>query len=132
MTWHLKDRELEKKLIAIKPDFVETLTDAVEEMTTNNWFNKDSVTEVELTYNGDYLGMVAFLTHELEETHKYNPHDWNDYPEVIPPKGIPMQVETKMGFGYKATFKYGKWLDNGNDAVDVYYGDVIRFRPWEN
>lgn len=31
MTWHLKDRELEKKLIAIDCEFLDNLNDAVKE-----------------------------------------------------------------------------------------------------
>ena len=71
MTWHLKDRELEKKLIAIDPHLVKTLTVTVKEELANNWFDKDSITEVELRYGGVYLGTVKFFTHELEEVPEY-------------------------------------------------------------
>ena len=39
MTWHLKDRELEKKLIEIAPDFVESLNESLKlgEYEENSW-----------------------------------------------------------------------------------------------
>ena len=41
-----------------------------------------------------------------------------------------MRVETNMGFGFKARFEHGDWLDNRNDVVGFDDGNVIRFRPW--
>lgn len=68
---------------------------------------------------------------ELEKVPGYNPHGWNEYPKVTPPEGVPMLVETNLGFGFKAIFEHGDWLDNRNDVGGFDYGNVIRFRPWE-
>lgn len=140
MTWHLKDRELEKKLIAIDPYFVKTLTDTVEENLNqpNGWFDDKSLTEVELTYNGEFFGTAFFYTHELEEVPEYNPHDWNKFPQVIPPENVRMRVE----FNYKdepektyhACFYFfsGKWYwDTCKSSIASSIVN-IRFRPWED
>lgn len=138
MTWHLKDRELEKKLIAINPDFVKTLTDMVEENLNqpNGWFDDKSITEVELTYNGDYLGMVSFLTYELEEVPEYNPDGWNEYPKVTPPYDVMMRADTG-GNGYKAFYKHFEdgdcWCHADGTVMPKAYSDAIkRFRPWDD
>lgn len=147
MPWHINDRELEKKLIEIDPDFVKTLTEWVEEKITNNWFNKDSITEVELTYNGVFLGMVKFFTHELEEVPEYNPHAWNDYPKVIPPYDKHMCLEffetiNQRMCRFVAYYTSNGWrssVENGlakyvltDDLIESGYVKNVRFRPWED
>lgn len=128
MTWHLKDRELEKKLIAIDPEFVDKLQ--IKEGCGKHGFYLDLGGCV---YCGD-VGVpkiqVYFVQEDLEEVPEYNPKAWNEYPKVTPPEGVPMRVETNMGFGFKARFEHGDWLDNRNDVVGFDDGNVIRFRPW--
>ena len=115
MTWHLKDRELEKKLIAIDCEFLDNLNDAVNEKIEE--FSPGRIEEgdlITLMFCRDHqieLGELYFLFHELEEVAEYNPHAWNEYPKVTPPEGVPMRVETNMGFGFKARFEHGDWLD---------------------
>lgn len=128
MTWHLKDRELEKKLIAIDPNFVKTLTDTVEEKLANNWVNDDHVANVELTYNGIYLGTVSFFTNRLDKVPEYNPKAWNEYPKVEPPKHEPLRVEFADKSGTKAFF---------DDCLREYItakriDSPCRYRPWED
>ena len=71
----------------------------------------------------------------LKKSEDYDPNRWNRFPEVTPPEGVWMRVETDMGFGFKARFQFGDWLDNRNDIVgekDGIDGTAIRFRPWED
>lgn len=130
MTWHLKDRDLERKLVELYPSFLDDLKFGV----MHKW-NRHCV-HVECTRvrgNGSIPNdTVSFWDDELEEVHEYNPRAWNKYPAVKPPEGVPMRVETNMGFGFKATFEHGDWLDNRNDIVGFGDGDVVRFRPWSD
>lgn len=134
MTWHLKDRELEKKLIAIDPDFIENLQ------------KKEVVgTKAYSIHFGDYvlsgsIGSPRFYAYfdksELEDVPKYNPNAWNEYPKVTPPENIPMRVETESGgYIYRecAIFNEGVWkCERDGNAEEELYGHVKRFRPWSD
>lgn len=131
MTWHLKDRELEKKLEEFTGgNFVNSLNQVIE----SDGIDSEFVVWVgfgrKLLGDDDKDNCLLFRTDELEEVPEYNPKIWNDYRKVTPPEGVPMRVETNMGFGFKARFEHGDWLDNRNDVVGFDDGNVIRFRPW--
>ena len=138
MAWHLKDRELEKKLIAIDPNFVKTLTDTVEEKLANNAVNDDSVVAVELTYNGVYFGMVSFFTNRLEEVHEYNPKVWNKFTAVKPPYNVMMRVDFEnYKLGFKAFYKHFEggdcWCYPDGSLMPKTYSDHVRYyRPWDD
>lgn len=73
---------------------------------------------------------------EDEEVREYDPHGWNDFPEVEPPEGVLMRVECRDG--RKACAKYrlfiegGSWCDvNGGAWPEAYSQSVARFRPWD-
>lgn len=126
MTWHLKDRELEKKLIAIDPHFVRNLQKAVK-------YHEDETT-VEVGF-GDGIGGLSrfaaeFRWDELEEIPEYNPHAWNAYPEITPPEGILMRVETDR-FRDCAIFKDGYWHSElFGEPNGRFQAEVECFRPW--
>lgn len=134
MTWHLKDRELEKKLIAIDPEFVDKLQ--IKEGCGKHGFYLDLGGCV---YCGD-VGVpkiqVYFVQEDLEEVPEYNPKDWNEYPKVTPPENIPMRVETESGgYIYRecAIFNEGVWkCERDGNAEEELYGHVKRFRPWSD
>lgn len=72
----------------------------------------------------------------LEEVAEYDPHGWNDFPEVEPPEGVLMRVECRDG--RKACAKYrlfiegGSWCDvNGGAWPEAYSQSVARFRSWD-
>lgn len=90
MKYRLKDRELQKKLDEIsKGDFsdaLEVCSAAVASALkrgkpTTIWFGVQPQLSLEITSD------------MLEEVREYDPHKWNNYPEVTPPEGALMRVE---------------------------------------
>ena len=128
MTWHLKDRELEKRLNDLlgANEFTEALNQA------SSLIGIKSTITVKFGPNTGHIKGSFRCYFEVDELINigYDPHTWNEYPEVTPPEGVPMRVETNMGFGFKARFEHGDWLDNRNDVVGFDDGNVIRYRPW--
>lgn len=133
MSWHLKNKALEKKLIAIDPDFVGNLQKSVK-------YHEDETT-VAVGFGDGIGGLSRFVAEfrwdELEGAPKYNPKAWNKFPQVIPPENVRMRVE----FNYKdepektyhACFYFfsGKWYwDTCKYSIASSIVN-IRFRPWE-
>lgn len=129
MTWHLKDKELEKKLIDIDSEFSEKLNKKCE------WIEND--------HNGNFLLKhipfsfdihneeirIFLTTRDVEKYPDYNPNDWNEFPTVKPPTNIWMRIESKDGWGAKAKWTGSSWLDcNKWVLIEKEY----RFRPWED
>ena len=143
MTWHLKDCELEEKLIAIDPEFLKSLNGAVNDflidfsrLETNKtikfMFCKADLTE---------LGDLYFFLSDLEEIPEYDPNKWNEYPTVKPPKDVCLRVEVDTP--YKTVRLFGKKdpdsdkllvaISNGNFFTQPekhFDCKAIRFRPW--
>lgn len=130
MTWHLKDRELENKLIAIDPYFSEKLNRNCEMWDSNkdgDLFEFQHFMQ-RLTYKYKLLGEVVFSGSEIEEVSEYNPKDWNEYPKVIPPRHEPLRVEFADKSGTKAFFD-----DCLREYVTAKRIDrPCRYRPWED
>lgn len=143
MTWHLKDRELEKKLIEIAPDFVESLNESLKlgEYEENSWTYR--------VWFGPYEDCYKFEMHvyddELEEVPEYNPKDWNDSRKVIPPEDVVFRAKIHRVFcretpyvDYEClTYKDGRWYKVRDGKVrpvriDFNPGDYIDFRAWED
>ena len=91
MKYRLKDHELQKKLDEIsKGDFsdaLEVCSAAVASALkrgkpTTIWFGVQPQLSLEITSD------------MLEEVQEYDPHAWNKYPEVEPPKDVWMRCET--------------------------------------
>lgn len=132
MTWHLKDRELEKKLIAIDPKFVSRL---------------DRVTKDALEFEGkgilvagveavEVLFALDFSITELEEVEDYNPHGWNEYPKITPPYDVMMRIDlAKKTYGLKGFYRHSEegdcWCFADGSTLPTYLSEKInRFRPW--
>lgn len=143
MTWHLKDRELEKKLIEIAPDFVDSLNESLKlgEYEENSWTYK--------VWFGPYEDCYKFEMHvyddELEEVPEYNPKAWNDSRKVTPPEGVIFRAKVyrtslyeETGVYYKALiYKDSKWyyVINGKalgTQLSLYEGDYVEFKAWED
>lgn len=136
MTWHLKDKELERKLIEFCPKFLDELNESA--YVSVGYTKYVPVIFAREDPDGNLKkNTLFFWPDELEELDAYNPHDWNEYPKVTPPEGVPMRIETENGWGCKAIF-------NSRDSLrpwrtpwgDFYITDiqesVCRFRPWED
>ena len=132
MTWHLKDRELEKKLIAIDPKFVSRLDRVTKDAFEfeGKGFLVAGVEAVEVWYKDEVLFALDFSITELKEVEEYNPNDWNAYPEITPPEGILMRVETDR-FRDCAIFKDGYWYSElFGEPNGRFQAEVECFRPW--
>ena len=146
MAWHLKDRELENKLIAIDYKFLDNLNDAVKEKIEE--FSSDLIEEgdlITLMFCRDHqieLGELYFLFHELEEVPEYNPKIWNDSRKVTPPEGVVFRAKVYRAEGetvlYECLiFRRSVWYHviNGKPLgiqFSLYEGDYVEFRPWED
>lgn len=131
MNYRLKDKELQVQLDAISDgDFsrqLEANRGAVvmgieysEQATL--WFCK----------TGGPLLSIEITPDMLEEVREYDPHKWNEYPEVTPPEGVWMRCETDVNaIQHKirrvAKFDGREWRDSLSKQVVVH-----RFRPWDN
>lgn len=139
MTWHLKDKELERVLEEYSDgNFVKALNLVIE----RDWIDAANVVTVgferKFLLRG-YTNDLSFRTDELEEVVDYNPHAWNEYPKVTPPEGVLMRVEARTldDYGerlivkfYGATYVDGAW----RSSVEIKYPEtlqIFRFRPWE-
>jgi hypothetical protein len=147
MTWHLKDRELEKKLIAIDPYFSEKLNRNCEMWDSNkdgDLFEFQHFMQ-RLTYKYKLLGEVVFSGSEIEEVSDYTPKIWNDSRNVTPPEDVIFMAkvyrtslceETRVY--YKSLiYKDSKWyyVINGKPSCTqmyLYEGDYVEFKSWED
>lgn len=136
MKYRLKDRELQRKLDEISDgSFSSRLADVSGEIP--NLFRQSISTRI---YFGDKYQFSLHATQDmLEEVPEYDPHAWNKYPEVEPPKDVWMRCENVYGseperlerFAARYTSQYedGEWVDawfsNG------LHRDVTSFRPWD-
>ena len=127
MTWHLKDRELEKKLIAIDPKFLERINEGA--------VLKDNLRMDTCMMITDHVA-VRFEAKDFEDVPEYDPDTWNEYPKVTPPYDVMMRADTG-GNGYKAFYKHFEdgdcWCHADGTVMPKAYSDAIkRFRPWDD
>ena len=137
MTWHLKDRELEKKLIAIDPEFVDKLQ--TEEGCGKHGFYLDLGGCVYCGDCGVPKIQIYLVREELEEVAEYNPNAWNEYPAVTPPDNVLMRLEfTETESTGKPKRHYVAATFNGitwgtRDSYSASFKMTkCRFRPWED
>lgn len=143
MTWHLKDRELEKKLVELYPSFLDDLKFGV----MHKW-NRHCV-HVECTRvrdNGDIPNdTVSFWDDELEEVPEYNPKAWNDSRKVKPPRNVLFRANIhRKGFAGEEWVKHRCILHDGyawkevdnfkpwGEIINLDFDEWIEFRPWED
>ena len=138
----IKDRELQKKLDeATDGEFSRRLQNDRERMDGMILIGCMGMIEDRRRHNHTKLQRMTlcFATDEIEEVAEYDPHAWNKYPEVEPPKDVWMRCENVYGseperlerFAARYTSQYedGEWVDawfsNGLRR------DVTSFRPWD-
>ena len=133
--YRLKDQELQKKLDEITDgDFSECLEKGAVDQFCR--VGSIGVTCGRFGCNGPPRLKIDFYLHEYEELKEYNPNDWNSYPDVTPPEGVLMRVETTTGSkfcGYYHTFAEGGcWCyQDGTVCSEATSKSVERYRPWE-
>lgn len=133
--YRLKDQELQKKLDEITDgDFSECLEKGAVDQFCR--VGSIGVTCGRFGCNGHPRLKIDFYLHEYEELKEYNPNDWNSYPDVTPPEGVLMRVETTTGSkfcGYYHTFAEGGcWCyQEGTVCSEATSKSVERYRPWE-
>ena len=133
--YRLKDQELQKKLDELSDgDFSKRLESGL--------VSKEYPAEIYCVscdlYAGTKRGRIEIrLTGcEIETVQKYDPKAWNSYPEVTPPEGVLMRVETEGGkkfCGFYHTFvEGGCWCyEDGTVCPEAISKSVKRYRTWE-
>lgn len=142
MKYRIKDHELQRKLDeATDEEFSRRLQNDRERMDGMILIGCMGMIEDRRRHNHTKLQRMTlcFATDEIEEVAEYDPHAWNKYPEVEPPKDVWMRCENVYGseperlerFAARYTSQYedGEWVDawfsNGLRR------DVTSFRPWD-
>ena len=135
--YRLKDSDLQHHLDAISGgEFSEALKSG------NVEFDEDGFATVRFGSskheNNKTLVTEKFsvFLHKDEVSFQYDPDAWNSFPEVTPPEGVLMRVETKTGrnfCGYYHIYEEGGcWCYNdGILCPKAISESVTRFRPWE-
>lgn len=145
MKFRLKDKELQKKLDDISNgDFSKKL-----ETEAQRKFVGVLNREIVSVYYGDFDALAnrfsaIFEVDEVREIQEYNPFRWNEWPNVEPPKGVPMRLEIRYWGAnerrYLVTLRECAWLDgignwisfDGNNIEErLFKNREVRFRPWE-
>lgn len=135
MRYRLKDKELQQKLDELSDgDFSKQLalnykricSDLEFLMQITLWFCKSE----------GPLHALEITPDMLEEVREYDPHGWNDFPEVEPPEGVLMRVEWREGVELRrGVARYVAWGDNKEFVWMGERGIIIRqvdrFRPWD-
>ena len=88
-------------------------------------------------FGNAHIWAVAIPVSEIEEVLNYDPYGWNAFPDVEPPEGVLMRVETrddKKKCAYFHNFSDGGcWCDPDGSAWPRAFSDaVILFRPGED
>lgn len=125
-TYRLRDRELQQKLDEISGG---CFTESLESI-------KKPSCIVFQARNGGPAMSVNLTKQDIEQFLEYNPNDWNVFPDVTPPDGVLMRVETEGGrklCGYYHTFAEGGcWCyEDGTVCPEVISKSVKRYRTWE-
>ena len=152
MKYRLKDQELQRKLDELSGgEFSKNLHLFDDEHFASGWGKNICFTQTE-DENGEELEEprtdkqpqfgVFFNANEVEAVPEYNPHSWNEWPEVTPPEGILMRFELyspKEGEGTPEPIWRGCVTRDGHKLVTSELtrvtfdeGDTARFRPWED
>lgn len=136
MKYRLKDRELQRKLDeATDGEFSRRLQTDRERMGRMILIGCMGMIEDRRRHNPTkhQRMTLCFAPDEIEEVAEYDPHGWNDFPEVEPPEGVWMRVEWREGVvHHRAVARYEVW-GGGKEFLWVsdkrIIREVDRFRP---
>lgn len=131
--YELKDKERQAALEKMLPGFSEDLQKACED-DFDDGFNHVCV---QLSAGSDvfYYGTVDIRKAAICTKEVYDPHAWNNYPEVTPPEGVWMRCEghdhsTAVWLRAALVFDGKRWKEPRGDTY--WLGTVERFRPWDD
>lgn len=131
MKYRLKDRELQRKLDELSDgDFSRQLASNKKRIFAELNFLKQMILWFRKSEGPFHALMIT--PDMVEKVREYDPHNWNEYPEVTPPEGVWMRCETDVNaIGHKirhvAKFDGREWRDYLSKQVVVH-----RFRSWDN
>lgn len=146
MTWHLKDRELEKKLEEFTGgNFVNSLNREIERENIDSEFFVRVGFGRKLLGDDDKDNCLLFRTDELEEVHEYNPKAWNDSRKVTPPQNTIFRAKVYLsGLGEETIveydcliYQYCSWYRVRDckpfgGRLNITKDDHVEFRPWDD
>ena len=138
MKYRLKDKELQRKLDDItKGGFSKVLEKGI----PPTFFYEEFL----------ILGAGSIRVHlfesAFEEVPQYDPHAWNEWPDITPPEGVLLRIEVKgpdenlnspePRFGKVrerccAKFDGQYWVRSNGLIVLLHGGETVRFRPWDD
>lgn len=129
----LKDKKLHEQLDAISNgEFTKKI----------NWWMKNGLKPEETAYvtlreNPSIDVFIKVIGSEIES--EYNPHGWNNFPEVTPPEGVMMRLELtcldqeERRYGAYWSPNCNSWIFANGDCMSEYENKcVIRFRSWDD
>lgn len=131
MQYRLKDYELQRKLDEISDGDFSARLHKERELIKDSFQNEP---RLHVLWFGEGSQFSAALYADmLEEVREYDPHGWNDFPEVEPPEGVWMRVEWREGVvHHRAVARYEVW-GGGKEFLWVsdkrIIREVDRFRP---
>lgn len=138
LRYELKDKDLQEAFRKAIPGFMSALQRAGNFGTINgNAYVVGKVLTEKINTAGEWK--IVFRADEVEAIEDYDPNQWNEYPRVTPPVGVPMRIEyvTNKGHigGILALFFDGMWhrcTPDGTTCFLTLDRDVKRFRPWDD
>lgn len=133
MKFRLKNKDLQVQLDALSGgDFSRRLDELMTGEPVNLWANMCGAKTVQITFGETREFSVRIPVDDIEEVHEYDPHGWNDFPEVEPPEGVLMRVECNQ-IKTCLVFENGKWRYPSGESFENYEFafPVKRFRPWD-
>lgn len=146
MTWYLKDKELQEKLIAIDPEFLEKLNEKCERLNNNKDGDFPEYKPFAIVLDN---GMNLILNGAyVENVPDFDTKKWKIYPKDTPQERQLLMFNGKDKYGRKyigsAIFTHGRWLIPNTtglmEAEETYSGLNLcegylvegLFRPWED
>lgn len=133
MKFRLRNKELQKQLDEISNgDFSQKL-----ETEARRRFVGVLNREIVSVYYGDFDALAnrfsaIFEIDEVEEAPEYDPHNWNEWPEVEPPINEKMMVEVKTKDGITVTRACAKFSGKTwcTFKIEDWKDCIVYFRPW--
>lgn len=137
MKYELKNKLLQEQLNSLSDgDFIKRLNEQ-----TLDGCSPDLAFSVKFGKTvGNYCHRfsIAFQVNEILIHKEYNPHNWNVFPDVTPPEGVPLRIEIRrVKDNYETVqrfcgyYKGSIWYDDKGWLISIDEGDDVQFKSWE-